>query len=125
MEFSTYVIWDVILNAVGYLAAGALSVVLYQIIRSRRQEERTIKTADVVDDAAGGPQSEAVDGFSFVSLKSEPEEAKRTLTYRKRDRGEVLRQARDLLRIGESNESIRKALPVSEAELALLRYEMK
>ena len=92
---------------------------------SRRQGERALKAVEGGEDTDGVCEKDVVDDMPFVSLKREPDETKKSVTYRKRDRGEVLREARNLLRLGESNESIRRALPVSEAELALLRYEMK
>jgi hypothetical protein len=125
MEFSTYVIWDVILNAIGYLAAGALSAVLYHMIRSRRRGERALEAFEEGEAAGSVCEKDVVDDMPFVSLEREPGVPKKSVTYRKRDRGEVLLEARNLLRLGESNESIRRSLPVSEAELALLRYEMK
>jgi len=126
MDTSMNILWDTIQNSIGYLAAGVLSVILYAMVRKRLADETQTKTTDHELPKTEAPikAKKESEGPRFVTFKSASNQKDRTADYR-RDRIQVIGQAREMILAGESSESIRRLLPISEAELALLSYESK
>ncbi|MCK4632910.1 MAG: hypothetical protein KAT79_06530 [candidate division Zixibacteria bacterium] len=129
MELSTEMWIDVALNATGYLAAGALATVMYSLFR-RRQVSATIPAEgcqSVEQQVSQGSDelSSATNSLEYVEFGSGAErQAERTINgesaTRRRNRGEVIRLARQMVDAGTPEEKIRDLLPISEAELSLL-----
>jgi len=129
MELSTEMWIDVALNATGYLAAGALATVMYSLFR--RHPARSTHPADG-HQSVEQPESQQPDGLSSVADNmqyvefgsTEGSPASRSITSepatRRRNRGEVIRLARQMVEVGTPEEKIRDLLPISEAELSLL-----
>ena len=123
---------DIGLDVIGYLAAAGLGMLLYSVIAERR---RTAPASIEPHEAIAAPRrSEAVGGVDvqFVDLRGRPSEAapfqtqpvgnRPTLkTDGRRDRLEVIRLARQMLRAGTPAEMVRRTLPISDAELAFLQ----
>jgi len=125
MDSAMNIVWDTILNAIGYMSAGALSVLLYSMIKRRLAQSQAETTKQKQpSQSAPAPAKKEADGPKFVTFKSSTDRKDRSTDYR-RDRIQVIGQAREMILAGESSETIRRALPISEAELALLSYESK
>ena len=122
---------DVGLNALGYLIAGGLGMLLY----STGQQWRRRRAADpVVATVAEDPNLKPVTGepgknIEFVSFGAEvpadivpsaPEVARLPGTSH-RNRREIIRLAREMLEAGTAGTQIRRTLPISQSELALLK----
>jgi hypothetical protein len=125
MDSAMNIVWDTILNAIGYMSAGALAVLLYSLIKRRLAQApaQTTKQKQPTQKASA-PAKQEKDGPRFVTLKSPANHPDRPADFR-RDRIQVIGQAREMIMSGESSETIRRALPISEAELALLSYDSK
>jgi hypothetical protein len=134
MEVSQEQLIDVGLNVIGFLAAGGLLLLISSFFR----RDRTTKpAAEVV--SSGEPGTVLVDlpendnpapDLEFVSFTPLSEETDdrttESVTQRpstevsRRDRSEVIRMAREMIKARRSTEEITDELPLSEAELAML-----
>lgn len=119
---------DIALNAVGYVAAGALSVVIYVLFTGRGRRADVSTHAPSGSTAAESARAGAVDdggrSVEFVRLSQQRTEAARpAYLEHRRNRVEVIGRARRMLDDGVPTEQIKKSLPISDAELALLIYE--
>jgi hypothetical protein len=128
MEFSPDMMMDIALNAVGYLAAGALSVVIYVLFTGRGRRADASAYAPSGSTAAESARAGGVDdggrSVEFVRLSQQRTEAARpAYMEQRRNRVEVIGRARRMLDDGVPTEQIKKSLPISDAELALLIYE--
>ncbi len=133
MLLTNQMLIDLALNVAGYVAAGALSLVVYSMFRRAPQPSapREMQPAypaqagqPVVAMPAGANLTPDARGMHFVGFGDAPrgENGAQSLTTR-RNRTEVLRVARGMLRSGATDAQIKAALPVSDAELAVLTYE--
>ena len=132
MDISIELLTDVAINALGYLAAGAFSVVVYRLFQGG---SRTAAPTPAVAAAAPADSSASVSGrdrpgTQFVRLGNEERQDDAVSTTGesrsgggRRDRSKVIRLARDMVKAGTPNEQIKDLLPVSDAELALLSHD--
>jgi hypothetical protein len=110
---------DIALNIAGALAGGALWLVVLSILRHRRQPAAAHQVA-----AATAPRTSAerpTEGrrkAEFVALR-DAEEAPAAGSYQ-RNRAEVIRLAREMLKSGSSAQRVQELLPISDGELAML-----
>jgi len=129
MEFSTDRIIDLALNVAAYVAAGALWMVMYSLFERRG---RIVSE----DSATGAPAKTSVTPAVVEPMLSTPAAKpgkvqfigfgkKTTGDPHRRNRAEVLRLAREMIRDGATDGDIKSALPVSDVELAVLDYERK
>lgn len=134
MDISPQFLTDFLLNFIGYLAAGALAVVVYLFVSRKKAAAPTTSTPVGKDhsendhNAASAHQQRRK--IEFVSFAEEPvsspvaddvqDPQSGDDILRRRDRSDVIRVARAMLNAGASTEKIRNLLPVSEAELSLL-----
>lgn len=130
MEISQTVLIDVALNMVGYLTAAALSVLIFNSFRGRRpakhvevpqenvSREDTIAMATAQEIAI----SPSARGVEFVNLLDNRNQSPKTndTEPQRRDLRKVFRLAREMVINGSSIEEIKKVLPISDAELALV-----
>ncbi len=130
---------DVGLNVIGFLAAGALMMVVSSMFqRNRRTEmidEVAVKPTEASTAApkeADKPKEQSRSSISFVSFGDKPNRPERTATEKtqraniaggRRNRAEVIRLAKEMIDARKSGEEIRKRLPITEAELAMLDTE--
>jgi hypothetical protein len=136
MEVSQNALIELGLSVAGYLAAGALWMVLYSLF-TRSAGERVVEPATeypartAVSESIGNAVREKrslhyVDLRGSAPLKSEPlTEAidNQRLDQYRRNRGEVIRLAREMLKDGRSQQQVRDLLPITDGELALLAIE--
>jgi len=124
---------DVGLNILGYLIASALGMLVYSTFH--RREKAPTAAAATVPQTAAKPVAVPVEGkkqLEFVTFRnsdssemnevSVPAEPKARVDRNKRsDRAEIIRLARGMIKAGASGETVRRTLPISEGELALLQ----
>lgn len=138
MELTQDMIIDLALNVTGYLVAAALSLVLYSLFKrtpraagetSTDTQTNTEKAPRPARRPEKAPAREREDGRRSVQFVGFGGEAKQSAGGEdgslRRNRADVLRLARTMMRDGKSSGEIKAALPVSDAELAVLDYERK
>ncbi|MDH4155874.1 MAG: hypothetical protein OEW00_01175 [candidate division Zixibacteria bacterium] len=133
MDISIELLTDVAINALGYLAAGAFSVVVYRLFQGgSRAAVQPPVVAVAAAPADNGTSDSGRDrpGAQFVRLGNEGRQKDAVSTAgecgtggARRDRSEVIRLAREMVRAGTPNQQIKDLLPVTEAELALLSHD--
>lgn len=134
MELSREIIIDVLLNVSGYVAAGAFTMVLYSLFTGRnRSEANSTPAAKTPTEIEEPRESRPARASEFVSLSTsaprrdldteERERLRSAATRYQRNRAEVIRIAREMLKSGTSRDNIRDLLPISDGELALLSNE--
>ncbi len=131
---TTDIIIDLGLNVVGYLAAGVLSLVIYSIFRRDRQPATpkaepaaaVAKSQATVATETPAPTAPSRGGkVQFVGFGERTEKPAAGTDPMRRNRADVLRIAREMIRTGSSSAEIKAALPISDTELAVLDYERK
>lgn len=130
MEISQTVLIDVVLNMVGYLTAAALSVLIFNSFRGRRtakhvevpQENVSREDTIAMETAQEIAISPSARGVEFVNLLDNGNQSPKTNSTepQRRDLRKVFRLAREMVINGSSIEEIKKVLPISDAELALV-----
>lgn len=140
MDISQDMIIDVALNAAGYLTAALLSIVIYSIFfrRDRRQSESLAPSAPQVQTPATRDFSPVPAGSGeFIELgganvqfdsRSESKSVVPSQEISKtgrRDRSRIVEIATKMLKAGAGVEKIKNLLPISEAELSLLKQSQK
>ncbi|MCB2230594.1 hypothetical protein KQH82_07755 [bacterium] len=135
MEVYQEQIIDIALNVLGYLAGGALWLVVYTAWRNRASQTGMTSVTDAlassvqdVQPAAAIAHPAAADA-EFLDLRSvkqtepapkpQPPRPARTGLGR-RNHGEVFALARTMLEKGATAETIKATVPISDGELALL-----
>jgi len=134
MDFAWNPIMDVALNVIGYMAAGALALVVHRIFKDRSVGQVRIANASFEI----GPQTEPdMAGTQrrpnrprFVKLGEPPADpvSHRRVTIDRAGpqpsqtlkRTEIIRLAKRMLDSGAGEKRIQQVLPVSKAELVLL-----
>jgi hypothetical protein len=124
-------IMDVGLTITGYLAAAGLGMLLHSVVVGRRRRVAVVAPAegrpgetDRRTTADLSPQVQFIDlrtqrsGNASVSASTALASTGRD---GRRDRVEIIRMARQMLNAGTSADRVRRALPISEAELSLLQ----
>lgn len=143
MELSQEFLIDMAINALGYLFAGVISVLLYAMLQKKKS---TVELDEIVEDSAMYEQAAAekkanIETTSnrkveFITFGNNHQESIEKQPVIKNDisqgqnngrmnRKEVINLAKKMLLAGASNEKIKKILPVSESELALLNLNNK
>lgn len=127
MAITSDVLIDLALNAIGYLAAGALSILVYSMIVLRRKEEVLSETS--VQTEPEPRETRPSETAQFVPLsgaRTDDVTMKRAAAVDEPDspkslsRKEVLGLARKMLMAGTPATRILQVLPISETEMALL-----
>ena len=134
MDISSDFFVDMFLNLVGYLAAGALGVVVYPTLARWLKRHFAVIAPLPVKLAQTRANETASSAAQFLRLGSPSIETRpapgaatssvpRTTASDQRDRVDIIRIAREMLKAGADNKRIQQVLPVSEAELALLNFQ--
>jgi hypothetical protein len=119
MGISHHQLIDIALNIAGALAGGALWLVVLSVLRHRRQPSTARPAAPVPASRPSADRpAEGRRKVEFVSLR-EAEEAPAAGSYQ-RNRAEVIRLAREMLKSGSSAQRVQELLPISDGELAML-----
>jgi hypothetical protein len=130
MQIPTEQLIDVALNIAGYLAAGGFWLVIYSAWQNRKR--RTVEgiATDSPDSAASRPATvaaAAAAGGEFVNFrdrqasdKAAEERGSGDSGTNRRNRAEVFALARTMLSKGVSSDMIKRTVPISDGELAIL-----
>lgn len=122
---------DIGLNVLGYLIAATLGMIVYSLFQRRRPATAT-PTAAVA--AVPSPEPREAEGdrkLNFVDFRrsdsSEPNGDLAGAVSRtsngavRRDRAEIIRLAKEMIQARTPQETIKRTLPISDGELALLQ----
>jgi len=137
MDLSKDVLMELILNVVGYLAAGGLSLVLYSLYRDRKKTALTTTGSKPQPGKEKHNMTGSIAGkgntIEFITFSEQTKNndisnisegnaspASMMTAASRGDRVEVIRLARKMIEAGAIDEKVRSVLPISEAELALL-----
>lgn len=137
MDLSSGYFVDLLLNLIGYLAAGALVWTVYPIVapRLRRRSVTLVRPELQPSRSLQAQQPAAAPQFmrlqeptpaaqTFIADDDKPIERASVLRpSERRDRVDIIRIAREMLKAGADNRRIQQVLPVSEAELALMTMQ--
>jgi len=123
---------DIGLNVLGYLIAGALGMLVYSTFRGRQKAPAAVPAESAPERTAptAGGEKRNLEFVSFrpsqaadikeVTLPAEPARP-RVDRSKRADRAEIVRLAREMIKAGTPGDMIRRTLPISEGELALLQ----
>jgi len=126
---------DIALNAAGYLIAGALGMLMYSLVYRRRTAVElaasplTALASEAVNtESAGSHQNEGAPQFVALRPKDTPASGNRSTAggsrsadaTKRRDRADIMRLAREMIKAGAPHDNIKRTLPISDGELALL-----
>lgn len=126
---------DMLVNIVGYLIAGAVGILVYRLFHSKSEGDlsEVADSAKLNSEKPSLNQPTAVGAaerrVQFIRFGERPvvKSANRRSTATgaegsvgRRNRTEIIRVARSMIKAGATHDSIRKVLPISEAELSLL-----
>ena len=130
MDVTNEMMIDLILNVAGFAAAGGLLQVVITILRERRRKVAAIGPANGATVPAEQPETKPVSDrpVEFIDFGQNREASGSASSPRptsRRNRAEVLKQARSMIKAGASGGDVKSALPISDAELAVLSYESK
>lgn len=125
MELSNDQIISISLNIVGFLAAGGLMMLIASAFRTKRTaQSAVIDTKSTAHDkmtSKNTAQSSTTQKTpTFVPLAGN-NESQPVDNDRRRNRARILELAQQMITDGQSDERIVDLLPISQAELAVLR----
>ncbi len=122
------------LNVLGYLVAAALGMLVYSAFLGRRRQPAPVPLSAPVASENEAPAAEPPapsdvnSGYEFVDLRQTATSVERDADEPQpkdkpghRDRPEIIRLAREMVKAGTSGEMIKRTLPISDVELALLQ----
>jgi hypothetical protein len=137
MEVVNTQILNIGLNVLGYLVAAALGMLVYSAFQSRRRRPVPVPVSTptpIEKEVTAAPEpspNDARSNYEFVDLRqtSTAEDSETSITEESetkpakgyRDRPEIVRLARKMVKAGTSREMIKRTLPISDVELALLQ----
>ena len=136
MELSQDILIEIGLNALGYIIVSILSIMIYSMFKGGNKFVVLNKSKSVIDENYTGKKeilknkNAASDNANFISFGTSRNannvvsEAVKNNTAR-RDRSQIIRIAREMIKAGANEEKIMSVLPISEAELAILNITNK
>lgn len=132
---------DTGLNVIGYTAAGLLWMLVYSAFSRRtRRSETAASPSDTVSESHAGQPSPAKSSSpktrtEFISLDSTEQpsvdssvpssSADEVSTADRRNRSDIIRVAREMIKNGVAKEMIKRTLPITDGELSLLIQSTK
>jgi len=132
MDISQQFLIDMALNIGGYVLAGLVGVVVYSLLHRRRESALAVETApaetlapEEVPKAPGTTENRRLEFIKLgersekVDIDTDPGSSNAVAGDR-RNRSEIIRIARTMLKAGASEEKIKRLIPISDAELSLL-----
>ncbi len=141
MELSQEFLIDMAINAGGYLFAGIISVLIYSLFQKKKPAvavdelvaEKQTHTASTEKNISTALTNERK--VEFITFGQEQQSYKKEPIIEKPEvpkennsrmnRKEAIGFAKKMLLAGASHEKIKKLIPVSESELALLSLNIK
>ena len=137
MDFSQEFLLDMAINGAGFLTAALIGMVFYALFSNKKapQQQEVVqennsklsKSTQTIPTV----QRQNVSNVKFIQLGSTGSEGEHVTHVKKEaaparaSRKEVIQLARKMLDAGSTTENIKRILPVSDAELALLSLNNK
>jgi len=135
MEVSQDQLIGIALNALGYLAAGALWMVVYSFFKGRKKagvavSEPVKETGDAKAPLAAASPAREKTPVEFINLSRSAGTAARPVAtspvsgaaeQNRRNRAEVIKMAQEMLKANVTSEKIKHTLPITEGELAMIK----
>ncbi|MDF1545006.1 MAG: hypothetical protein P1R58_07885 [bacterium] len=142
MDISQEVLIEVALTLIGYLASGALAIMIYRMVTRPKANNQTQESVRTAARRTEEPLSETqlepdrlANSAEFINFGAPSPSAPKLLSSSKidyavsraarRDRADIIRIAREMMKAGATTEKIKGVIPISESELALLRIGNK
>ncbi|RKX22782.1 MAG: hypothetical protein DRP35_01090 [Candidatus Zixiibacteriota bacterium] len=135
MELSQDILIEVGLNALGYIIVSIFSIMVYSMFKRQNKTitnaENKLAINEINSDKGKILKNKNVsDNVNFISFDTSRnannianEEAKNNTA--RRDRSQIIRIAREMIKAGANEKKIMSLLPISEAELAILNMTNK
>lgn len=131
MDVPKEILLDAAINAVGYLAAGAGTILIYSMFTKKNKSKsapapeqqaptETTIAAVAVEQPRDTGQFVPLSRLSVDAAETTVSSSQQKLENGQRDRQAIMRIAREMLKAGATVERIRTVLPISAAEIALL-----
>ncbi len=120
---------DLALQMIGYLAACGLGVIMYSFLRPAKRVNIAAANRAVSAETRPEPRQRPDESTAeFISLgrpsaKAASSRSTSIQSGGRRNRAEVLDLARRMIRAGADEDVIRRTVPVSDGELAMLKNE--
>ena len=135
MEVSQDQLIGIALNALGYLAAGALWMVIYSFFKERKKAVAAVskpvkETVEAKEPETAAPPAREKTPVEFINLsRSTGTSGKPQATVpasgpaeqNRRNRAEVIKMAQEMLKANVNSEKIKHTLPITEGELAMIK----
>ncbi len=144
MELSQEMIIDIAMNAAGYVIVSILAVIIYTIFQKKDTETigastsaaLIVKRAPAKNIRNERPVNEKIEFINFLTDSNSTEDKadlvqdeeipiKIENNTARRDRSDIIRIAKEMLKAGADNDRIMGVLPISMAELSLLTLANK
>ncbi len=136
MDISQDMLINVGLDMIGFLAAGGLLLVIYsmfqrrnhQPVRQQQQQTPVLSTTSSSTVSAPSPVRSQMEFVRFGEPQSVSRQGKDISDNQSEGwskRASVIKTARNMITAGASVEDVRAALPLSDAELAVLMRKAK
>ena len=137
MDFSQEFIMDIAINAAGFLTAGLIGMVFYALFskKSKTTKKEVLQeinnTLSKATQTVPTVQAKSSPSVKFIQLGAngkaveQPALSKENKPTQRPSRKEVIQLARKMLEAGSTTDNIKRILPVSDAELALLSLNNK
>ena len=123
------------LDLIGYVVAAGLGALIYSARRAKAPATATsaasVPAAKTEPEPTVGVRAERPDSFQYLNLRGVPSVRRTPVSVPstspdravrpRRDRVSMIREAREMLRAGTPGPTIQRRLPISDAELALLK----
>ncbi len=135
MELSQNILIETGLNVLGYIIVSILSIIIYSMFKRQNKTVTNTESKSAINESDAEKKEilgnkNASDIANFISFGAShntnnvnTETAKNNTT--RRDRSQIIRIARDMIKAGATEKNIMSVLPISEAELAILNMTNK
>ncbi|MEA2031763.1 MAG: hypothetical protein U9N55_09270 [candidate division Zixibacteria bacterium] len=131
MDISNNLLIDLLLNLAGFIVAGALFLTIYSIFKHRKKpkissSKKTLEVNLEADEKPAVRKSFQTGAGEFIRFSEKHElDGKPNNSNGQYRRTLSIQKAREMIKEGAADAEIRSAVPVSEAELAVLKFEHK
>ena len=133
MEFSSELLVDTAINAAGFIFAGVLSALIYMAMTKKQREVQivNVQSEGVAISTSKDFNTGSGSRLEFVRFDRDENKQQKSMSTEnnvmpannrlRRNRLEVIKQARQMMDSGKAADEIRKILPLSGAELEFMK----
>lgn len=130
MELSQEILIETGLNALGYIIMSILSIMIYSMFKGKNKSVALNKSKSVIDESNACEKeilknenvSDVANFISFGASRTTSKANTETVKTNssRRDRPQIIKIAKDMIKAGATEKNIMSVLPISEAELSIL-----